>query len=282
MISVAMTTYNGAEYIEQQLLSILQQTHPVDEIIICDDGSKDNTVDIIKDIIQKNKVNNIRLISNDVNLGYIRNFYKAVSLTNGDYIFLADQDDIWHLDKIEKTLAVMKETKAAAVCTKSNLIDKYGYPVKEDYIVSVFLSLLTERLKRISFFDLVIENVAQGCTYCFTKEVKEWYMKVNSTNLIHDHQILFIASLLGEVYAYNEELIDYRLHGANSAGLQKSDKDLPIEFKKPKKVPSRVLFLRDLKSVRRVPCYMFYAVLYYLRIPYFVSVIRRRNLGRKN
>lgn len=87
MISIAMTTYNGEKYIERQLESIFSQTLPVDEIIICDDNSKDRTIEIIGRFIEKNQTDKIRLVHNQENLGYIRNFYKAISLTKGDYIF---------------------------------------------------------------------------------------------------------------------------------------------------------------------------------------------------
>ena len=117
MISIAMTTYNGARFVEAQLRSILEQTRQPDEIVICDDGSRDDTVNIIRRIIKTSGTDRIRLIENEQNLGYIRNFYKAISLTKGDYVFLADQDDIWHRDKIEKSMAVMERTGAAAICT---------------------------------------------------------------------------------------------------------------------------------------------------------------------
>lgn len=283
MISVAMTTYNGARFVESQLLSILHQTQQVDEIIICDDVSRDDTVEIINRIVDKTGVKHVSLIQNKKNLGYVDNFYKAIGLTHGDYIFLADQDDIWHSDKIEKSMKVMKETNAAAICTKSRLIDGMGNPLPDGhFIISVLLSQMTERLRRVSFFDLVIENVAQGCTYCFTKEVKERYLRVNSANLIHDHQILFVASLTGAVYAYNEALIDYRIHGNNSAGLQKVDKNLKVRWKKPDKKPVRVRFLEDLGSSMHVPHLTWYKLMYYLRLPYFISVFRRRRQARKN
>lgn len=147
MISIAMTTYNGARFVEAQLRSILEQTRQPDEIVICDDGSRDDTVNIIRRIIKTSGTDRIRLIENEQNLGYIRNFYKAISLTKGDYVFLADQDDIWHRDKIEKSMAVMERTGAAAICTASRLIDEKGLEMDGNaFIVSVLLSRLKEEL----------------------------------------------------------------------------------------------------------------------------------------
>ena len=113
-ISVAMATYNGEAYIVQQIESILHQTHPVDEIIIVDDGSTDRTVDYIRQL----NCPLIRLWQNETNLGYIENFYKALTQTTGAYIFLADQDDIWEPDKVEQVLSVLQGSEETmAVCT---------------------------------------------------------------------------------------------------------------------------------------------------------------------
>lgn len=282
MISIAMTTYNGAQFVQAQLRSILEQTRQPDEIIICDDGSTDDTVNIIRHVMETSGTDRIRLVENEENLGYIRNFYKAISLTKGDYIFLADQDDIWHREKLEKSLAIMERTGAAAICTRSRLIDQDGQEMDGNaYIVSVLLARLKEELGPVRFFDLVIENVAQGCTYCFTKEVRAKYLALNSRQLIHDHQIMFIASLVGKVYACAEPMIDYRIHGSNSAGLQENDKNIKVIWKKPKLKPSRVMFLEELNRVIKVPHVHFYKLLYYLRLPYFLSVWKRRNLSRQ-
>ena len=282
MISIAMTTYNGAQFVQAQLRSILEQTRQPDEIIICDDGSRDDTVNIIRHVMETSGTDRIRLVENEENLGYIRNFYKAISLTKGDYIFLADQDDIWHREKLEKSLAIMERTGAAAICTRSRLIDRDGQEMDGNaFIVSVLLARLKEELGPVRFFDLVIENVAQGCTYCFTKEVRAKYLALNSRQLIHDHQIMFIASLVGKVYACAEPMIDYRIHGSNSAGLQENDKNIKVIWKKPKLKPSRVIFLEELNRVVKVPHVHFYKLLYYLRLPYFLSVWRRRNLSRQ-
>ena len=156
MISIAMTTYNGEKYIERQLESIFSQTLPADEIIICDDASKDRTVEIINRFIEKNQTDKIRLVHNQENLGYIRNFHKAISLTRGDYIFLADQDDVWHADKIEQTLQVLKDKNASVVCTNCSLIDDEGNDISDSSFFdrNPFVDRVTEKVSEISFFEL--------------------------------------------------------------------------------------------------------------------------------
>lgn len=100
MISVAMCTFNGEKYIKEQIESIINQSLVPDEIIICDDCSKDNTVNIIKETLD-NWSGKVYLVVNEKNLGYRKNFEKAISLCHGDIIFLSDQDDVWNKDKIE-------------------------------------------------------------------------------------------------------------------------------------------------------------------------------------
>lgn len=94
MVSIALCTYNGEKYIEEQLESLIHQTCQPDEIIICDDQSKDNTVNIAKSLLGS-WPGAWKVIINKKNLGYKKNFQKAISLCRGDIIFLSDQDDVW-------------------------------------------------------------------------------------------------------------------------------------------------------------------------------------------
>lgn len=277
-ISIAMTTYNGEKYIKTQLLSLLNQTLPADEIIICDDGSTDTTIDLLEDIIQKNVGRTkITVLVNEDNLGYIKNFYKAISLTHGDYIFLADQDDEWHLDKIEKMIHIMQKERCVAICTNFSLIDKNNNLIadKSQFSINPFLKKVKKKLTPVRFRDLVFGNVAQGCTYCFTKEVREIYLQVKNDQLVHDYQIMFIATLEGKVMFYDEELVNYRLHNSNAIGFIKKANKTGIELKKPSRKPFMVQFIDDVDAVQHVHMKYYYAMLYYLRIPYFVSRIRR-------
>ena len=127
-ISVAMATYNGEKYIYQQLESILNQSMAVDEIIVVDDNSSDKTIEII----EKLNCSRIHIYKNEENLGYIKNFYKAISLTQGKYVFLADQDDIWEKEKVKLTFAELQNSaKNMVICTNFSLIDQNGSPITD-------------------------------------------------------------------------------------------------------------------------------------------------------
>lgn len=126
-ISVCMGVYNGAEYIEEQLRTILNQTLPPDEVILVDDGSTDATVEIIERVAKEHPAGScIHFARNTENKGYPANFYYAQSLCSGDLVFLADQDDVWDLRKIERMAGVFADESVQAVCCEVGLIDAEG------------------------------------------------------------------------------------------------------------------------------------------------------------
>ena len=108
MISVAMCTFNGEKYIKNHLLSIINQSCPPDELIICDDCSNDETCNIIEVVLSKWS-GKWKLIKNSHNLGFRKNFEQAIRNSNGDIIFLSDQDDVWAKNKIEIISSILKK-----------------------------------------------------------------------------------------------------------------------------------------------------------------------------
>ena len=131
-ISVVMSTYNGKSFIKKQLDSILNQTVIPDEVIICDDCSSDDTVDIISNYITVNNLNTWTLSVNKKNLGYKANFYQGILKSKGDYVFFSDQDDVWLPNKIELMMQTFNEhpeiwTINCGVC----LINEFDNPIKE-------------------------------------------------------------------------------------------------------------------------------------------------------
>ena len=128
MISVCMGIYNGEAYIKEQLQSILDQTLPPDEVILCDDCSTDHTRDIVDQFIQEKDLSGKwQFYCNHENKGYPDNFYDCMSLCRGDYVFLADQDDIWDRRKLERMTEVMKKNDHIKVLScKFGLINEEG------------------------------------------------------------------------------------------------------------------------------------------------------------
>jgi glycosyltransferase involved in cell wall biosynthesis len=106
-ISIAMATYNGALYLQEQLDSFVAQTRLPDELLVCDDGSKDETLSILERFARSAPFD-VRIVFNEENLGYTQNFAKAMSLCTGDLVFLSDQDDVWFGNKIERIVEAAK------------------------------------------------------------------------------------------------------------------------------------------------------------------------------
>lgn len=109
-ISIAMTTYNGARYLNDQLDSFSVQTKLPDELVVCDDKSSDNTINILDDF-KRTAPFDVKIICNEENIGYTKNFQKALSLCSGDLIFLSDQDDVWLSDKVEIMSSYFNENR---------------------------------------------------------------------------------------------------------------------------------------------------------------------------
>ena len=108
-ISVVMATYQGEKYLREQLDTIRLQTRRADEVILCDDCSGDATVEIAEQYIREYGLEaEWRILVNEKNLGYANNFHRAASLATGEYLFFADQDDLWKPEKIEKMVGVME------------------------------------------------------------------------------------------------------------------------------------------------------------------------------
>lgn len=131
MISVVMATYNGGKYIERQLTTLLEQTRRPDEVIICDDVSTDNTAQLVQKFIKEHSLSDKWHFSiNEKNLGYRKNFAQALAKATGNYIFLADQDDEWHADKLAKMTALMQQKpEIKALNCAVQLIDANGKPL---------------------------------------------------------------------------------------------------------------------------------------------------------
>lgn len=257
-LSVALCTYNGEKFIEQQINSILNQSFKVDEIIVCDDQSTDTTVEILKKLQSENSA--IVIVENEINLRSTKNFEKAISLCTGDFIFLSDQDDVWHEQKVEKTLAVFKENPTAeGVFSNANLIDENNSVFTDKTIWDSVFFLEKELKKPLDFFDIIAKNgnVVTGATLCIKKEVKSFIIPFSEENL-HDEWIATLLGLRKTLFYSKENLISYRIHNNQQVGMKNLDKiektthkkRIILGLKQPKKfsdyrILSKKMFLKE-------------------------------------
>lgn len=222
MISVAMASYNGEKYILEQLESIYNQTVKVDEIIIVDDCSKDGTVAVIKDFMETHPECKVRLYENEANLGYKKNFYKAMSLCDGEIIFLCDQDDAWEEYKVEMLRKILDEYEEVSLVSSSFMhIDGRGN--KDNGNRRAYKKRMRKNeLICVPVEDLIFHNISQGCSMAMRKEIKDLYLEHFTEELPHDWMLNVIAAMQKKCYYLNKALFYYRIHDNNTIGLNEN------------------------------------------------------------
>lgn len=205
-ISVVMATYNGSPYIEQQLRSILCQLGDTDEIILVDDHSADATLDIVEKIGDRR----ILVYRNEVNMGVQRTFEKAIGLASGNIIFLSDQDDIWHPEKVARFTEAFANPRVTLVLSDAAIIDKQG-----KVIVSSFFQ------QRGRFVPGVLANLIKnkylGCVMAFRRVLLERILPFPGSIPQHDMWIGLVNGVYGETRYIELPLVQYRKHDTNAS-----------------------------------------------------------------
>ena len=203
-ISVAMAVYNGAQYIEEQLDSILCQIDDNDEIIISYDKSQDNTWSIIKDY--ENKYCNVHVVEND-DPGVFGNFENAIKNSTKDYIFITDQDDCWAQDKKKEVLACFERTGCDMVIHNGYHIDSKGIVISEDFFSMYGI--------KPSLINNYIKPRYSGCCTAFTREFSNIILPIPKSVGAYDHWIGMTGELMGKTVFLDKKLLYHRLHDNN-------------------------------------------------------------------
>ena len=204
-VSIALATYNGSKYIEEQLKSYLSQTIIPDELVVSDDNSTDDTLGIIYEYARKVPFS-VKIYRNKERLGYVRNFNNAIEKCTGDIIFLSDQDDIWLPQKIERILKEFNKRKnAMLVMNDAEIILENGEKTG-----------LT-KLKQINSLGLKKDKFTTGCCMSFKKELLPLILPIPDIEYKHDTWINKI-SLIFEMKVILEEVLQYyRRHKENAS-----------------------------------------------------------------
>lgn len=207
-ISVAMTTYNGEKYIKEQIDSIIKQLNKNDELVISDDGSKDNTIKIIKSYNDKR----IKLISGPKN-GVKQNFANAIKNCNGKYIFLADQDDIWVEDKVAKVLQSFEKYNCNCVIHDNEVFDSSTNK-------TIYNSFFEYRNSGKGIIKNIWKNTYIGCCMAFKKDIVKYILPIPNDIEMHDQWIGIICEKYGETVFIKDKLIRYRRHDQNTSKMK--------------------------------------------------------------
>lgn len=223
MIDILLATYNGEKYLNQQIDSIITQTYKDWQLLIRDDLSTDNTVNIIKNYICKYP-DKIRLIEdNKGHLGLAQNFGALLELALSEYIMFCDQDDIWLPNKIELTLNTMKAAGQTwpntplLVHTDLKVVDETLMPIAESFWKLHRISPESDcQLKKI-----IYRNIVTGCTVMINKKAKEISMPFPPEAGIHDWWITLNVAKHGKIIYVPDKTILYRQHSKNIIGAKK-------------------------------------------------------------
>lgn len=211
-ILVLLSTYNGDKYLRKQLDTVLNQCNVDVNVLIRDDGSCDNTKNIISDYAKKN--NNIKFIFGE-NLGYAKSFWNLICNASLEYDYYAfcDQDDIWLEQKLIKAIEkinneteinvpVLYTSKVISVDNKMNIISENAFPYN----------------KVLNIYESFQKSVVPGCTFVFNRDAIIQLKKYDGYMESHDWAAYCIINVFGKVIYDNNSYINYRIHSNNTIG----------------------------------------------------------------
>jgi glycosyltransferase involved in cell wall biosynthesis len=230
-VDILMSTFNGEQFICEQIDSIIHQTYAHWKLIIRDDGSTDTTVKIINEYVL-NYPEKIELIKNDhENLGYKKSFLRLLTFSKADYIMFADQDDFWLPKKIERSLqSILKEeikfpelpilsVTDIAICNESLTVQ----------IPSYFKDLNVFKQRNTQF--ILLASILHGCSFIFNAKLRNLTIslfpeKSVDTLIIngHDNLISIVAATCGKIVFENDVLMKHRIHHKNQIGYSVTNK----------------------------------------------------------
>ncbi len=212
LVSVALATYNGEKFLRKQLDSLLGQSYENIEIVISDDGSKDQTHEILEEYSRKDP--RIKWDIHPKPDGLIKNFERAIGRSQGEIIFLCDQDDVWYEDKIAKHVEVYNDRAIAWVYNRVVLVDEEG---KE---IGHLEDTAPDYYREKTALENTWGSCILGCATSYRAPLLHAVMPIGSYAPAHDSWIQ-LALYPKQSHCIQDILQAYRLHGNNNAGWNK-------------------------------------------------------------
>lgn len=233
MISVCMATYNGEKYLPEQIDSILKNISSKDELIISDDGSEDNTLNIINHYIEKDP--RIVLIRGPRE-GLVKNFENAIRHSKGEYVFLSDQDDLWLDNKVAEVMSCFNSTNATLVVHDCQIID--------ENLKVIVPSFFEWRNSGAGIIHNLIKNSYIGCCMAFKRELVNVALPIPNKVAWHDEWLgLVNDKIFNRTVFLPKILFSYRRHNDNVSSMHHSAVTNMIR--------SRYIFYRELQKRAR-------------------------------
>ena len=230
-----MTTYNGESFLAEQIDSILHQDYPHIQVIVVDDCSTDKTVKILKKYASLGKIN---FYQNSENLGYVKNFEKAIKLCSGEFVALADQDDLWKTTKISRLIDEIGNN--VLVHTDAILIDAERNVIADSY------SLYANKMVHPnSISDVLLNGSVTGCTALVRMSFLKSALPFPQGLYVHDKWLAILAYLENGLIYLPHQLVEYRQHSKNSIGVSRYKSPFSQKFKR--------LFSHEKSKINHLP-----------------------------
>jgi glycosyltransferase involved in cell wall biosynthesis len=277
-ISIAMCTYNGARFLPEQLESLAGQTRTPDELVICDDGSTDDTADVVQTFAARAGFP-VYFKVNETRLGTARNFAKAISCCQFEIIALCDQDDVWHPEKLRRIGEVLAANKnAGAVFSDAELIDEDSKPLGETLWTTYRVTPRDQgRFEGGQGLKVLLKHDSvTGATLAFRSIFRDLILPVPP----EQHHDLWIAMLIASVshlVALGCPLVSYRKHGAQQIGPG-------IKFSFWQKLPRQIgpdYYLHEVQRLREICDRLEQGHVAFVPHPNAIGLIRQKINHRK-
>jgi rhamnosyltransferase len=258
-----MATYNGDKFLEEQLLSILNQKGVEFKIIIRDDLSSDNTKNIINKYT-KDYPNIIHALENkNLNIGISGNFRELLKNIDADYYFFCDQDDIWHDKKLLLTLKelmhIQKDGVPCAIFSDAVVINSNNDIIHHSFWA--YQKIIPQIV--FNWKKLLVQNVVMGCTLGFNKIARDLYLENYSDAFYHDHLLAILVSKYGTIGYIKQPLLKYRQHNMNVLGAV----GITPKYLYSKIYNVKYLFPKYIRQIKIFPeMNIFYFILYKVAI----------------
>ncbi|MEQ1528082.1 MAG: glycosyltransferase family 2 protein [Methylococcales bacterium] len=210
LVTILVSTYNGSQFLAQQLDSLYRQSYKNIRILVRDDGSSDSTRDILERACRQGKID---ILEGNINLGPAASFFELLrqaALTNTAYVAFCDQDDVWAAEKITRAITALSKTNAcpALYCSRLELVDEQLNPLGNTLIP-----------RKIGFGNALVENIAVGCSTVINRKAIDLIVKNMPANVyMHDWWCYLVVACFGEVIFDAVPTIKYRQHANNSVG----------------------------------------------------------------
>lgn len=256
-IDIIMATYNGEKFIEAQIESLLNQTYQNWHLIVRDDGSTDNTVNILYEY-REQFPGKISVVESKGHLGASLSFSELLKHSVADYVMLCDQDDIWLPEKVKVSFNGMLKLEAMygmdtplLIFTDLTVVDKSLNIISKSFWEYEKINPNNTTINR-----LLVQNVVTGCTIIINKKLKDLSIPIPPEAIVHDWWTALVASVFGKMHYINIPTVLYRQHGQNDIGAKK--RSLIEGLKKSIRFGNYLNRLKGMKCKTQIQALSFY------------------------